>query len=121
MVQVIDAKRDRNECQRQVGQDASKQVLTLSHKYGRILQVKTTLEIPDSVFRRAKSKAAERGIPLRQFVTEAVESKLQADSHKGDKPWMKHVGKLKDLHKETERINKLIDGAFEQIDPEMWG
>ena len=38
--------------------------------------MKTTLEIPDSVFRRAKARAAERGIPLRQFVTEAVEEKL---------------------------------------------
>jgi hypothetical protein len=34
--------------------------------------VKTTLEIPDFLFRRAKSVAAERGISLRQFVTEAV-------------------------------------------------
>jgi hypothetical protein len=82
--------------------------------------VKTTLEIPDTVFRRAKSKAAERGIPLRQFVTEAVEEKLQTSSRNGEKPWMKHLGKLKDLHKETERINKIIAGEFEQIDPEMW-
>ena len=35
--------------------------------------MKTTLEMPDSVFRKAKAKAAERGIPFRQFVTEAVE------------------------------------------------
>jgi hypothetical protein len=35
--------------------------------------MKTTLEIPDAIFRRAKSRAAERGIPLRQFGTEAVE------------------------------------------------
>ena len=82
--------------------------------------MKTTLEIPDKVFRRAKSKAAEQGIPLRQFVTEAVEEKLQAASGRGQKPWMKHVGKLKDLHEETERINEVIDGAFENIDPEMW-
>ena len=34
--------------------------------------MKTTLEIPDAIFRRAKSVAAERGIPLREFVTEAV-------------------------------------------------
>jgi predicted HicB family RNase H-like nuclease len=40
--------------------------------------MKTTLEIPDTVFRRAKSKAAEQGKPLRQFVTEAVEDKLKA-------------------------------------------
>lgn len=82
--------------------------------------MKTTLEIPDAVFRRAKSKSAERGIPLRQFVTEAVEEKLQKSSRNGRKPWMKHVGKLKDLHKETERISKIIEGEFEQIDPEMW-
>ena len=82
--------------------------------------MKATLEIPDNVFRRAKSKAAEQGIPLRQFVTEAVEDKLKAASSGGQKPWMKHLGKLKDLHKETERINKVIEEAFEEIDPEMW-
>jgi hypothetical protein len=30
--------------------------------------VKTTLEIPDPIFRRAKSVAAQRGIPLRAFL-----------------------------------------------------
>jgi hypothetical protein len=34
--------------------------------------LKATLEIPDPIFRRAKSVAAERGIPFREFVTEAV-------------------------------------------------
>jgi hypothetical protein len=34
--------------------------------------VKTTLEIPDPLFRRAKSAAAERRIPLRALVTEAL-------------------------------------------------
>jgi hypothetical protein len=29
--------------------------------------VKTTLEIPDAVFRRAKARAAEQGIPLRRL------------------------------------------------------
>jgi len=42
--------------------------------------VKTTLEIPDSIFRRAKSVAARRGIALRAFVTEAVEEKLASTS-----------------------------------------
>lgn len=82
--------------------------------------MKTTLEIPDRIFRRAKSKAAERGIPLRQFVTEAVEDKLKEAIPRGEKPWMKHIGKLKDLRKETERVNKAIEGAFEDVDPEMW-
>ena len=42
--------------------------------------MKTTLEIPDAIFRRAKSAAAERGIPLREFVTEAVRDKLAANA-----------------------------------------
>jgi hypothetical protein len=82
--------------------------------------MKTTLEIPDTIFRRAKSRAAEQGIPLRKFVTEAVEDKLKAVSGIGQKPWMKHMGKLKDLHKETKRINEVIEEAFEGIDSEIW-
>lgn len=82
--------------------------------------MKTTLEIPDQVFRRAKSRAAQQGIPLRQFVTEAVEEKLKTAGSPAEKPWLKHIGKLKHLHEETARINKIIEDAFEQIDPEMW-
>ena len=82
--------------------------------------MKTTVEIPDLVFRRAKSAAAQRGIPLRQFVTEAVQDKLSVTSGTGQKPWMRHVGKLKPLRKETERVNKRIEAAFEQIDRENW-
>jgi hypothetical protein len=80
--------------------------------------MKTTLEIPDSVFRKAKSAAAARGIPLREFVTEAVKEKLAPSN--GEKPWVKLMGKLKGLHKETVRINRLIDEESEKIDPEMW-
>ena len=80
----------------------------------------TTLEIPDPVFRRAKSKAAEQGIPLRQFVTEAVEEKLKNSARGQEKPWMKHVGKLKHLHKETEQIDRIIEEEFEKVEPEMW-
>lgn len=82
--------------------------------------MKTTLEIPDPIFRRAKSKAAEQGIPLRQFVTEAVKDKLKASPTDGAKPWMKHMGKLKNLRKESRRIGKVIEEAFENVDPEMW-
>jgi hypothetical protein len=93
----------------------------MSHKYGSIKGMKTTLEIPDRIFRRAKSKAAEQGMPLRQFVTEAVEDRLRTAPAPGQKPWMKHMGKLKDLRKETRRINKAIEEAFEEVDSEMWG
>lgn len=82
--------------------------------------MKTTLEIPDTIFRRAKSKAAQQGIPLRQFVTEAVQDKLKTAASSGQKPWMKHMGKLKDLRRETARIAKVIDQSFEEVDSEIW-
>jgi hypothetical protein len=89
------------------------------HKYGRISLMKTTFEIPDSMFRRAKLKAAKQGIPSRQFVTEAVEQKLRETILTDGKPWMKCIGKLKDLHEETKRIDKFIEDAFETIDEDI--
>jgi hypothetical protein len=80
--------------------------------------MKTTLEIPDPIFRRAKSVAAERGIPFRQFVTEAVQDKLKAPSRSAAKPWMKTFGRLRHLHKETARISRIIDEEFDQIEAE---
>jgi hypothetical protein len=80
--------------------------------------MKTTLEIPDPIFRRAKSVAAELGIPFRQFVTEAVQDKLKAPARSAEKPWMKTFGKLRHLHKETARINRIIDEEFDQIEAE---
>lgn len=80
--------------------------------------VKTTLEIPDFLFRRAKAVAAERGIPLRQFVTEAVQEKLKVSPQ--EKPWMKHVGKLKHLRQQSRQIEKRIEEAFERVDRELW-
>ena len=82
--------------------------------------MKTTLEIPDPIFRRAKSAAASRGVPLREFVTQAVKEKLAADATPPERPWVKHMGRLRHLHQETERINRLIEADSEKIEPEMW-
>lgn len=79
--------------------------------------MKTTLEIPDSIFRRAKSAAAQRGIPLRAFISEALADKLRADEA-GSKPWMTTFGKLRHLRKQTARISRTIEEEFEQIEPE---
>ncbi len=82
--------------------------------------MKTTLEIPDMIFRRAKSAAAERGIPLREFVTQAVKDKLAEHARTEARPWVKHMGRLKHLRKETARINRLIEEESEKIDTEIW-
>jgi hypothetical protein len=88
---------------------------------GNISLMKTTLDIPDSLFRRAKSMALSRGIPLREFVIEAVKDKLAASGKPWEKPWLKHMGKLRHLRKETARINHRIENDSERIDIGIWG
>lgn len=80
--------------------------------------MKTTLEIPDAIFRRAKSAAAARGIPFRALVSEALADKLRAQSNRDSRPWMKTFGKLRHLHNETTRINRIIAEEFDQIETE---
>jgi hypothetical protein len=80
--------------------------------------MKTTLEIPDAIFRRAKTVAAERGIPFRALVSEALADKLRILRDKESKPWMKTFGKLRGLRKETARINRIIEQEFDQIETE---
>jgi len=83
--------------------------------------MKTTLELPDQLFRKAKATAAERGQSLKEFVTEALYDKLLPGSGRAraDEPeWMQGFGKLKRLHKETVRVQSVIDEEFEVIEPE---
>ena len=73
-------------------------------KYGNMGPMKTTLEIPDTLFRRAKSRAAERGQTLKQLVSEALQEKLAArtgTARPGEPEWMQGFGKLRRLRKET--------------------
>ena len=85
--------------------------------------MKTTVEIPDPLFRKAKSKAAERGQTLKEFMTEALEDKLMRPGKAGgsEPEWMRGFGKLRPLREETARIQKRIDEAFEVIEPEDRG
>jgi hypothetical protein len=80
--------------------------------------VKTTLEIPDTTFRKAKARAAQLGIPLREFITRAVEEKLSAREALTERPWMKFAGALADIRPETRRIARIIEEEFGQIEPE---
>jgi len=80
--------------------------------------VKTTLEIPDPIFRKAKATASAMGIPLREYITQAVEEKLSLGRQRPDRPWLECAGELAHLHRETLRIQKIIDDEFEQIEPE---
>ena len=81
--------------------------------------MKTTLEIPDAIFRQAKSIAAKQGIPFRELVSQALAEKLRVTGSE-EKPWLKSIGKLRGLRNETARINQIIEKEFGRIDPEDW-
>ena len=83
--------------------------------------VKTTIEIPDPIFRKAKSRAAERGQSLKEFVTDALTAKLEGTigtSRPPDPPWMQGFGELRHLRRETARIQAAIDREFGVVEPE---
>ncbi len=86
------------------------------------LRMKTTLEIPDAIFRKAKASAALRGIPLRQLVTEAIEEKVTAEARVTASTalpaWMSGFGGLADLHQENQRIDATIRAEFQILEPE---
>ena len=82
--------------------------------------MKTTLELPEALFRKAKATAARNGQTLKQLVQEALAEKLARmnGAKSAQKPWMALAGGLKHLHAENLRIDRVIATEFDQIEPE---
>jgi hypothetical protein len=76
--------------------------------------VKALIEIPDPVFRLAKSAAAEQGISLNELVNAGILLKLKGSSK--DKPWMASFGRMRHLRAETDRINHILAEEFSRIE-----
>ena len=81
--------------------------------------MKTTVEIPDALFRRAKAAAAEEGISLKTYLTEAISQRLRHREAPG-KRWESAFGELRHLHRENQRIARVIETEFETVDEEEW-
>ena len=79
--------------------------------------MKTTIDLPDDLLRRAKIEAATRGVPLRQIVTEALEHRLEQGAP-GEPAWRRSFGGLADLRKETRAVDARIAAEFEDVDDE---
>jgi hypothetical protein len=82
--------------------------------------MKTTLELPDELFRQAKAQASAGGISLKTFVTEALEMKLRAQAPGQRKPWIRHFGTLSHLGSERNKIEQRIAEEFEKVDSDQW-
>lgn len=80
--------------------------------------MKTTLELPDPLFRKAKATAAARGMSLKELFTGALEDKLAAVPQSTEPAWMQGFGKLKRLRSETRRIQSVITREFGVVESE---
>lgn len=87
---------------------------------GYLYSMKTTLELPDTLFKRAKALAAKRGQTMTSFVRSALESKISSDERSAEeKPWMQFAGVYTD-HKESKKIMDTIDASCGEVDEEEW-
>ncbi len=84
--------------------------------------VKTTLEIPDPLFRQLKISAAKQGKTLRTVVNEALVEKLNRPvGQRTELPeWRAAFGGLRSLRKETARISSNMASEFSGVNPEDW-
>ena len=85
--------------------------------------MKTTIELPDSLFRRAKNAALQEGLTLKKLFTEALESRLARKTAAGagktvPPRWMRAYGALRHLGHERKKIESVIESEFEQVEPE---
>ena len=77
-------------------------------------KMKTTVDLPDPLFRRAKSRAAVSGISLKRFITQAVEQKLNTHgSQAAERPWMSVVNAVPRLPR---GLTKQIEATISESD-----
>lgn len=83
--------------------------------------MKTTVELPDKLFRSAKAHAAQEGVSLRIFFEKAVTSQLREKANPGAMPaWRRSFGKLKDIKAATREVQKVVDREFSRIEADTW-
>ena len=81
--------------------------------------MKTTLEMPDTLFRRLKAHAAERGTSIKNIVNAAVARALSDPAKPSDRAgWRAAIGTIPPSR--LKKINQAIEDAFERIDPADW-
>lgn len=82
--------------------------------------MKTTIEIPDDLFRRTKATAALRGESLKDFISDALRDRLDLKASRAvEVPgWRSVFGCAR--REEVEAVDAVIAEEFEQVDPREW-
>ncbi|MEX2307209.1 MAG: hypothetical protein WD738_06430 [Pirellulales bacterium] len=82
--------------------------------------MKTTVEIPDSLYRQIKARAALKGQTIKDFLVEAVRAKLASDKTKpnGKTGWRAAFGAADP--NDVAEVQRIIDEEFSKINPDDW-
>jgi hypothetical protein len=82
--------------------------------------MKTTVELPDTLYRQLKARAALEGQTIKDFLAEAVRAKLATEKSKSKRKtgWQAVYGAADP--KEVAEVQRIIDEEFSRIDPEGW-
>ena len=89
-------------------------------RYGILGRMKTTIEIPDELFKRAETTAALEGESLRELICEALETRLAATAPTtNDQSGWRSVFGLADP-KAVAEVDEVIEREFEQVNPAEW-
>ena len=82
--------------------------------------MKTTIEIPDELFKKAKATAAIRGESLKELIQDALETRLAnlPQPHSDRSGWRSVFG-LADANM-VEEIDQIVTAELERVDPAEW-
>jgi hypothetical protein len=86
--------------------------------------MKTTIELPEELFRRAKAAVARRGGTLREFFTRAAERelrRLEAGDRDRAPDWHRLLQEPSpDERKALDEVDSVVAEAFDDIDETTW-
>jgi hypothetical protein len=84
--------------------------------------MRTTVELPDRLYRQVKARAALKGQTIKTFFLDAIRDKLASENGRGKEEdevgWRAVFGKGDPA--EVAEVQRIIDEEFSRIDPEEW-
>ena len=82
--------------------------------------MKTTVDVPDSLYRQIKARAALQGKTVKAFFLDALRDKLAGDKSRRDQEvgWRSVFGKASKA--EIEELERIVNEDRSRVDPEDW-
>jgi hypothetical protein len=88
---------------------------------GILTAMKTTVELPDPILRRAQAYARERGLSFKEVLIQALDLLILDDLREPRKPgWQSLFGSFAHEGDENRRILKVIEDEFSSVDLKEW-